>query len=103
MPPLFFCLILIVLNILDLITTIYGLSIGRTELNHYFYPSGQSMPIKIALPILYLLIFHITDRFCHTKGYKLGLKILKGNILFVVLIYFGLIINNLIVIFWGML
>ena len=99
--PLFFCLVLIVLNIFDAITTVYGLRMGRTELNHVFPLVEKTMPIKIALPFLYLALFYITSKLCHKEGIKGGLKILKINVAFLVVFYSAIIINNLIVIFMG--
>jgi len=102
MPPLFFCLILIVLNILDAITTIYGLSIGLGELNHIFPPVGKQLPIKIALPFLYLAFFFITSKLCKLQDLTIGLKILKINVSCLVALYSAILINNLICIFRGL-
>ena len=102
--PLFFCLILIILNIFDVITTVYGLSIGGSELNHIFPPATKTMPIKIALPFLYLALFYLASKLCNKEGFKMGLVILKWNSIFEVVFYFAIIVNNLIgIIFWGIL
>ena len=96
--PLFFCLILIILNIFDVITTVYGLSIGGSELNHIFPPATKTMPIKIALPFLYLALFFIASKLCHKESFKMGLVVLKSNVVSLVVLYFAIIVNNLIVI-----
>ena len=99
--PLFFCLILIILNTFDAITTVYGLSIGRIELNQVTCPQN-SMPIKIALPFVYLGFLYMASKFCDKKGFRMGLTMLKVNALVLVIFYSAICVNNLIVIFWGM-
>jgi len=101
MPPLFFCLILIVLNTLDAIITIYGLSIGLGELNQIFPPAGN-LNIKIALPFLYLAFFFITSKLCKLQDLRIGLKILKINVSCLIALYSAILVNNLICIFRGL-
>lgn len=101
MSPLCLCLTLIVLNIFDAITTVHGLNIGRTELNHILPPVRRTLPIKIALPFLYLALVVTTSKLCAKEGFGWGLKILKLDVVLLVVLYFAVILNNLIVIFMG--
>lgn len=90
--PLFFCVTLILLNTLDVITTLHGLNIGLTESNPLF--PQQNMTAKLTVPFIYGLLFLITYVFCKKSDFSLGLTVLKYNLLGLNLFYSIIVINN---------
>ena len=88
-----FLLLLIVLNLADVATTFYGLSIGGSELNPLFKPEGLS--IKLALPIIYAFLFLVCHRFCLKLGFMKGLRILDVKLAVLIIIYMIVVANNL--------
>ena len=87
-------LILVILNLADVATTFYGLSIGGTELNPLFQPEG--LPIKLALPFLYAFLFLATYHLCRKQSFVKGLWILDVNLVILIIIYLAVVMNNLV-------
>lgn len=94
---------LAILNVADVATTLYGFSIGASELNPLF--SVNLIPYKLLLTVVYAGIFVLAYKFCTTKNVPKGLLVLNVNLLALVGIYTAVIVNNLAVlaiIIWGM-
>lgn len=87
-------IVLVILNLADIATTFYGLSIGGSELNPLFQPEG--VPIKIALPLMYAFLFLGSYQFCQKSRFKKGLKTLDINLAILIIIYVLVVANNLI-------
>ena len=85
---------LFVLNVADVATTFYGLSIGGKELNPLF--RLQRLDVKISLPFIYGLFWLVSYALCERHGFKRGLSILNINLVLVTLIYALVVINNII-------
>ena len=66
--------LLIALTLADVVTTIYGLSIGGRELNFLFpgesFITKESLTIKICLSIIFVGIFTVTYRLCLKEGFS---------------------------------
>ena len=92
-------LVLITLNITDIVTTIYGLSLGGSELNPLFpgesFITRESLATKICLPIIETVLFFITYRLCQKEGFSKGLWILNIQLLALIGIYAFVVGNNL--------
>lgn len=92
-------LLLVTLNVADLITTIYGLSLGASELNPLFpempFTSKESLITKIGLPFLYSGLFLITSWLYKKERFLKGLQLLKINLLVLVGVYLIVVTNNL--------
>jgi len=91
--------LLVGLNIVDLVTTVYGFSIGGVELNPLFpgtsFASKESLIIKICLPFIYSALFTVTHRLCEKEHFSKGLRLLNFKLTVLVGYYVIVISNNL--------
>jgi len=91
--------LLVALNSTDIITTVYGLSLGAGELNPLFpsdsFVTRKSLNIKICLPLIYTGLFTITYSLCKKENYSKGLWLLNINLLLLVGSYTIVVTNNL--------
>ena len=83
---------LFLLNLVDVASTFYGLSLGATELTPLF--SRESVGLKICLPLVYAGVFAVTYRLCSKRAFSAGLRILNVNLLILVGIYAVVVANN---------
>lgn len=87
---------LITLNVADVITTLYGFSLGAAELNPLF--SEGLIPAKILMTIVYTALFTIAYKWCQKKDVAKGLLVLNINLTVLVAIYVVVLVNNFVVI-----
>jgi len=91
--------LLIVFNLADIATTVYGFSLGAGELNPLFqrksFITTESLMIKIVLSIVFTSVFTVSYRLCAREGFDKGKWML--NIILVILagIYSVVLVNNL--------
>lgn len=92
-------LLLVILNLADIVTTVYGLSRGGNEINPLFsgnpFINIESLTIKIGLPLVYIGVFTVTSKLCKKKEFSKGLWLLNINLLFLVGFYLIIVANNL--------
>jgi len=95
--------LLLVLDIADVITTIYGLSIGAKESNPLFpgdsFLTIESVILKIGLVLAFCVSFTVAYRAFLKRDFSTGLKILSVNLFVLVGFYAFVVTNNLLVIF----
>lgn len=91
--------LLFVLNLADIATTIYGFSLGAGELNPLFQGKSiittGSLITKICLTLIFISIFTMSYKLCPQKYFAEGRWILNTNLVIVVGMYLGVVINNL--------
>ncbi|MBZ9569432.1 hypothetical protein KJA16_00735 [Patescibacteria group bacterium] len=91
--------LLVALNSTDIITTVYGLSLGAGEFNPLFsgdsFVTKESLIIKIGLPLVYSGFSTITYGLCKKENYSKGFWLLNINLLFLVGFYTIVVTNNL--------
>jgi len=91
--------LLVALNLADIITTIYGISLGGSELNPLFpgesFITRESLIIKICLVIVYAGIFIVSYKLCKKESFIKGLWVLNIQLLVLVGIYIVVVGNNL--------
>ena len=91
--------LLVALNSTDIITTVYGLSLGAGEFNPLFpgdsFVTRESLIIKIGLPLVYIGLFNVSRALCKKESYSKGFWLLNINLLFLVGFYTIVVTNNL--------
>ena len=92
-------LLLVILNLTDIVTTVYSLSLGGSEINPLFsekpFINVESLTIKIGLPLVYIGVFTVTSKLCKKREFSKGLWLLNINLLFLVGFYLIVVTNNL--------
>jgi len=107
---------LITLNVVDVATTLYGLSLdgtkftvvtpddftlGVTELNPFF--SMEAILVKIVVSLVYAGLFVLAYNLCVKEGFSKGLHVLNVTLFGLVGLYIAVVANNLTgIILWGM-
>ena len=99
-------LLFVALNTADLLLTAYGLEMGAVELNPFAQPRSLAYAImKILLGPLYAISWYVTAivaRKCELENEKaayIAFGILKAVLLTTVIVYIGVVVNNIIIIF----
>lgn len=91
--------LLLALNIVDLATTVYGFSIGGSELNPLFpgnsFVTKKSLLVKTYLPLIYSILFMAAYKISTKAKLSKGLWFLKINLMILVGFYIATVGNNL--------
>jgi len=84
---------LFTLNLADAATTLYGLSLGATELNPLF--RVQSLWGKLVAPVFFAVLWLFLYAYCDTQGYVKTKLTLKTLLAVVLGLYLFVVCNNL--------
>lgn len=99
MPRYKLLFLLVALNLIDIATTAYGFSIGKTESNLFFpghsFIRKELLIGKISVTILYTLLFAIAYKFYNVHNLPKGLWVLDTNLFYLVGLYALGVTNNL--------
>ncbi|MCZ2845627.1 MAG: DUF5658 family protein [Candidatus Bathyarchaeota archaeon] len=91
--------LLLALNIVDLVTTVYGFSLGASEFNPLFpgdsFATKKSLLIKTYLPLIYSLLFMAAHKLSTKAKLSKGLWFLKIKLMVLVGFYIVVVSNNL--------
>jgi len=87
-------LIIIILTILDMLTTFKALELGASELNPIVLATNFNIPLKIGLSIIYVILSYILYR----SGDKTAQLISKATTIFLIVCLGVIVVNNIVVI-----
>lgn len=90
--PLFFCVTLIILNVLDVITTYYGLRIGLSEANPLF--KHHIVPVKLIAPVILMVLVQFTYIFYEKHSFLVGLTVNGFILILLNVLYTVIVISN---------
>lgn len=96
-PPFFIIFVVVMLNVMDIVTTYYGLTLGLKELNP-IYKHEYSI-LKVVLPIISLLVYQLLIKgISETQQAKLTF-VFNFVWIIVILIYLVVVLRNIWLIF----
>ena len=88
------------LNLADIVTTVYGFSLDVGELNFLFpgksFIAIELLTIKVCLLCIYLGLFVLTYRFCLRNTFPKGTLVLNIELAALLCIYSVVVVNNFI-------